>query len=130
MDPFPDTERALVYLLADLAGGLGSIGTETPANLGTRAKYVRVRRFGGTDDGITDLSIMDIDAFATDRTTAIATAEAIRDRLYTGPHHVDGVVLDRVVTSTSPREIPWSGDEVRRWAATYRVTARRTPTPD
>ena len=126
MGPFPDTERNLDHLLADLAGGLTNIGIETPGNLATRARYIRVHRFGGADDGLTDLSVVDIDVFAPNRTDAITTAEAVRDRLLDGPHHVDGAVLDQVTTSTAPREIPWSGGDVRRWAATYRVSARRT----
>ena len=126
MGSFPDTERALAHLLADLAGGLDHVGTETPANLGDRLPYIRVRRFGGTDDGLTDLAIVDIDSFADTRTASVDLAEAIRDRLLAGPHHVTGAVIDRVVTSTAPREIPWSGDAVRRWAATYRAAARRT----
>lgn len=122
---FPDVERNLVHLLADLVGGLDHAGTETPGNLGDRLPYIRVRRFGGADDGISDAPVMDVDTFAGTRTAAVALAESVRDRLLAAPHHVDGVVLDHVITSTGPREIPWGGEGVRRWAATYRVTARR-----
>lgn len=123
-DPFPDIEAALVDLLLDLADG--GAGTVTPADLQGMMPYLRVQRFGGADDGITDALNVSIDAFAADRATSRALAEAVRQRLLTGPHVVGEATIDKAITLTAPNEVPWSDSQaVRRFTASYRVTARR-----
>lgn len=122
--PFPDIEVVLVELLLDLASG--GAGTATPSNLQDTMPYLRVQRIGGEDNGWTDAPLVAIDAFAADRPTAQALAEAVRQRLLTGPHTVDAGTVDNATTATGPNEVPWSDDQtVRRFAASYRVTARR-----
>lgn len=121
---FPDIEAELRNLLVDLVAGCDNIGSVTPSTLQGSLPYVRIQRFGGEDDGFTDAALVSIDAFAGDRTTARTLAEAIRQRLLTGAYI--GTALDCATTATGPNEIPWSEDqEVRRFAASYRVTARR-----
>ena len=121
--PFPDIEAALVDLFADLAG----TGTVTPANLQDAMPFIRIQRFGGEDDGFTDASLVAIDAFSAVRADAYALAESIRQRLLANlPNIVDGITIDNATTATGPNEVQWSDDQtVRRFAASYRVTARR-----
>jgi len=122
--PYPDTEAVLVDLLLDLADG--GAGTVTPNDLQDVMPYLRVKRFGGLDDLWTDAALVSVDAFAGDRTTAHTLAEAVRQRLLTFPHTLDGATIDRVTTTAGPSEVAWSDDQsVRRFTATYRVTVRR-----
>lgn len=124
---FPDSERIVVNLLASLVSGCSNIGTATPADLQAMLPYIRVQRIGGDDDGFTDSALVAIDAFAATRDDARALAEAIRQRFITpGPKVVVGGSIDGAVTATAPNEIPWSDDqEIRRFTASYRITARR-----
>lgn len=125
--PFPDIERTLVDLLVDLVAGCDNIGPKTPPGLEAVMPFIRVQRIGGADDGITDSPVVAIDTFAADRSTSLALAEAIRQRLLTGPHTVaDRGTVDKTTTATAPSEVPWSTSQtVTRFAASYRVTARR-----
>lgn len=125
---FPDTEAVLRDALVDLVASCDNIGSATPSDLQTAGTmpYIRVQRIGGEDDGFTDSALVAIDAFAGDRTTSITLAEAIRQRLISGPNTVDGGTIDRATTATAPNEVPWSDDQtVRRFTASYRVSARR-----
>jgi hypothetical protein len=125
--PFPDIVAVLRNVLVDLVGDdCERIGTATPSTLQTSMPFIRVQRFGGADDGFTDAPLVAIDAFAADRDTAWALAEAIRQRLLTGPHTVAGGTIDNGTTATAPNEVPWSDDQtIWRFTASYRVTARR-----
>lgn len=123
---FPDVDKALVTLLAPLAGGSGKAGTEVPADLQSRMPYIRVGRIGGADNGRTDFPIIDVDFFAATRDVALAGAEAVRDRLTGSYHFVNGVLIDSVTTVVGPRELVWLGMGVRRFTGTYRLETRRT----
>lgn len=120
--PYPDLEAVVVELLSDLA----ATGTTTPPDLQTAMPFVRVQRYGGQDDRVTDAALVAVDAFAAVRSDAYALAESVRQRLISGPHQVGSAVVDAATTATGPNEVPWSSDQtVRRFAAAYRVTARR-----
>jgi hypothetical protein len=123
---FPDVDKALVYLLADLVGGLEHAGTETPSDLQNRLPYIRVGRVGGTSDEASDYPVVDVDYFSPlgSRDAAVDGAEAVRQRLTGSYHVVNGVVLDDVDCLTGPRELPWLGTGVRRFTGTYRVVTR------
>lgn len=119
---FPDVELALVSLLADLA----RTGTQTPANVEDVLPFLRVACYGGSDDRITDMSRVDVDAFAATKAAASMLAEVVRQRLTGRPHLAGGAVLDRVRTGTKPHYVsyvdnppPW------RYTAAYSITARR-----
>lgn len=120
---FPDTEAALLAVLVDLAGN----GTITPTNLADVLPFVRVMRFGGSDDLLTDTARVDVDCFAATRPAAQSLAEAVRQRMLSYPHVVDGVgTIDYATTDLAPNEVPWSDSQsVRRFTASYTVTTRR-----
>jgi len=129
MASFPDIEAALLLLLAPLAGGASHIATQTDPGLVEKLPFVRVYRFGGTDDGFTDEARVGVDAFAATRPGGYALAESLRQLLADGPHSVltpgGWVVLDTSETGAAPVEVPYGDSRVRRWAADYRITARR-----
>lgn len=135
--PYPDVELALVLLLERDIGVLAASGTgpdggpqlhvdtETPPDLAARLPFVRVALITGTDDGVTDRSIIDVDVFHVGRQEGYDLAETIRARLSGTSHRIDQVILDRVETEEKPRQLPWADEAVRRFGATYRVSARR-----
>jgi hypothetical protein len=122
---FPDLETAIRTALADLVTDLAHTGTVTPADLQQRLPFIRVRRFGGTDDRLTDQARVDVDYFAASRAAAWAGAEAVRQRLISRPLRVGAVVIDQVTTTTAPIEVPWDDPNVRRVTAAYTASARR-----
>lgn len=118
---FPDVEAALLELLDDLA----TCGTVVPSDLDSRMPFVKVSRFGGGDDLISDTAFVDVDTFAVQRADAYTLAEQVRQRLISGPHVLTAGVLDVVGTNTGPHEVPWANQGVRRFTAAYQVTTRR-----
>ena len=132
MSGWPDVEDALTVLLAPLASDPGNTGTETPDDLQGRldandytGTFIRVGRFGGPDDGITDAARVDVDVFAARRSVAVAAAETVRQFLVAGPHVVGDVLLDEITTDSGPSPAPWDDPNVRRRTASYTVAARR-----
>lgn len=130
LDEFPDIEDAVCELLEDLI----AVGTDLPSDLKASLPFVRVYRFAGGDDRITDRAVIGVDTFAGTRSDARSLAEQVRQRLIAAPHVVefdDGlvVVIDTAITSEGPHEVPWGDAAVRRRAATYSLTLRRNPIP-
>lgn len=127
---YPDIENVLIDLLERLFPALAPtdvrhVDTETPADLQGALPFVRVMLVTGADDGLTDRSVVDIDVFANSRDTAYAWSTDIRSSLTGSPHRVGSDVIDRVVTEEKPRQLPWADESVRRFGATYRISARR-----
>lgn len=130
---FPDVETVVQDLLADLVGGVSHVGSETPPDLQDRLPFVRVTRFGGADDRVTDYADIDVDCYGSRRTATLRLAEQVRQLLTRGSHVVSSegmrVVLDKVTTELAPFQPPGDEDDtVRRFTASYSVRARRTPT--
>ena len=119
--PFPDVERILGDLLADL----GTVGSETNIDLQTRLPYIRVHRIGGTDDRVTDATRVDIDVYATDATAGKTLTETIRQRLISGPSATAHGIIDRAWTESGPQTAPTDDPNLRRVITTYRISIRR-----
>lgn len=120
---FPDVQKLLVFGLEPLTGA-NRTATETPEDLESRLPFVRVMRTGGFRDRLNDSPTVDIDVFAATYTAAESLAEQIAEFLIGPPSGIRE--FDRVTCEVAPRELPWAEDNnVRRWAATYRVVTRR-----
>lgn len=119
---YPDVQRLLVDELEALTGA-GHTGIETPVNLADVLPFVRVLRIGGFSDRLNDRATVDVDVFAASYSAGELLAEQVRQHLVGPPPPV--VLLDRVDCEIAPRELPWGDGTVRRWNATYLVTARR-----
>jgi hypothetical protein len=119
--PFVDLELAVMQTITDLA----TTGTVTPDNLQTVTPFIRVSRIGGPDSLFIDSGRIDLDCFATTRSAAYSLAESCRQRLLTVPHVVSAGRIDSVTTDSGPHEVPWGDPTVRRFTASYTVTARR-----
>lgn len=118
---FPDIEKCVIQTVTDLSTG----GTVTPPNLNTSLPFVRVNRIGGPDDRFIDTARVDVECFAATRDAAYTLAEQVRQRLLNVPHVVAAGRIDSVITDSGPKEIPWGDPSVRRFTASYSVTARR-----
>jgi hypothetical protein len=129
---YPDIESLLIDLLADF----GTVDTVTPADLATVLPFIRISRIGGTDDRITDTARVDVDCFQSTRVLVQTMAEGVRQHLIAGPYVVlEGAVIDRITTLSGPFEVAWGAsgsrstsrgyDPIRRFTASYTVTARR-----
>lgn len=129
-DPFPDIQAAMMDVI-DAAGITGTDGTltsgvETPADFAGSLPFARVHRLGGGDDGITDSASVTIDVFASKYADAFGISEELRQIFTSGPISVGPAVLGYSTVVTGPLYIPWSAnDSPRRFATTYRTTARR-----
>jgi hypothetical protein len=124
---FPDTADVFCDLLAGFFLD-GHLGLSAPGNLGDVLPFGRIGGLGGSDDRITDRSTVDVDVFHLSIPASNLLAEQIRQFLISGPHTVNGVVIDSVRTVLRPRQLPWPTTGVFRSAATYRVSARRSTT--
>lgn len=129
--PYPNGEE-LVRTLLDTSIEDLTTGTATPDDLTGKLPFGRVRRLGGSDDGLTDTSLVDVDTFvaraAGAYTVGVDLAELVRQLLTSGPHHQAAGVIDRVITTTAPVERPWPDEKVLRRTGTYAVTVRRRST--
>lgn len=123
LGPFPDVEDALCSLILTL-GSVAGTGTVTPEDLASHLPFVRVSRIGGAPSLVSESAVVDVDTFGVSRADARPVAEEVLQLLIAGPSHIDGVTIDRADVLSGPVERVWN-DEIRRWHASYRVSARR-----
>ena len=124
---YPDVELVLVELLGRFVSGPPNIGTSTPNSLAEVLPFVRVNRYGGPDNGVTDRAAVDVDAYAARRADAINLARQIHAFLTSGPHKVGSNLIDLVTTQVGVVERPRAAGDIRRFGGTYTVSCRREP---
>jgi hypothetical protein len=118
--PFPDAERVAMELLAPLA----LVVVVTPREI--TQPVIQVHRAGGTDDGVTDFAHLETECIAFTRHEAWHLAEAVRQRiLASGATVHGGALIDRAAVEIAPQQIPDENQDIRRVAATYRLSMRR-----
>lgn len=126
LKPFPDIHKTLFIALAELTGmDAAEFGTTYPEEPTT---FVRVDKIGGAREKLRDYPLVDVEAVAPTWAQASALIESIDAWFTSYPHSIATpsgvVVLDSVLVTRSPVEIPWDGPG-RRLAATYSLTLRR-----
>lgn len=125
-DRFPDVLDELIWWLEHATfqqAGEVKAGTSTPGTF-PAGLFVRVGVVGGSDDGITDNPLVDVDVFASTYAAARGLAEDVRQGLRPRVR-MRSATIDRVRTDVSPRELPWGNANVRRISATYQISFRR-----
>ena len=141
LQPAPDLEIAVMRLLTEnfpeLAqpdGGRRRVETETPDDLSTivtsSAMFARVSDISGpATDRHGACAQIDVDLFGRSRTATRDLAFAIQALLEGYPHTVfvgeSFVLVDEVVTSRTPSRVPWDDVVLRRYYASYLLSARR-----
>lgn len=126
MARWPDVQAlAYAYLSTALAV---RVATKVPGDVETLPGFVRVARGPGSDDGVTDSPLLDVEAFAPTESEAWDLAELAREAMHnlTGSA-VNGVLVDSVSTSTAPARVDYGNPAVERFVASYRLHLRKRP---
>lgn len=125
---WPDPETAVIGLLQGRIAGVhvadtvpGEVESEYPEG------FIRVTRGAGSDDGITDSPLMDLEAFHPDRIEAARIADEAR-QVMLGAVNQTGVLFDRIQTISTPAYV-FYGPNIERYVATYQVDMRRPYSP-
>ena len=86
---------------------------------------VRVARGPGTDDGLTDSPLVDVEAFAPTEIGAARLAEQARGVFHAlkGGRRLAGILVDSVSTATGPAALQYS-PTISRYVASYRLHYR------
>ena len=123
---WPDVEEIVVAYLESVLTGV-EVASSTPDRLEGKS-FVKVTVQTGTDDGITDRAMVDVQAFAPSRAGAQALAEDCRNALHDLAARAvsdDGTSLvDRVQTSLRPAWVDYKNPRVHRFVASYWLTTR------
>lgn len=127
---WPDVEALIVERAAaewaPLQAETVGLGTDTPAKLAD-AYFVRITASSGYDNGLTDRSTIDVEAFAPSRPGAHDIAESFRRYMLglAGTARADGSgLVDTVKTHQRPRWASWHNPAVFRFVAAYGVAVR------
>jgi hypothetical protein len=124
---FPNIERLIAAVFADLLGGLDHVGSETPADLEDHLPFLRAVRVGGARTHLVDYPTADLDLFTADELAGAPLASLVANRLLGKPPPHPS--LDLVGCEPTFRELPWGdNDNVRRWGATFFFETRQVRT--
>lgn len=129
LTPYPDLTDVL-FALADrdfesVYGGHGDSLNDVEDNL----MYLRAEIIGGSGGRLNRYTVIDVEHFASLYRDAKMQAEAFSAYLLGYPRSVTVgerlVVLDEVVETRPPVELPWDDSPIRRIGATYQISVRR-----
>lgn len=124
---FADVEELVIAGLS-AAAGTDAVSTSTPDQLEDHLPFRRVTAGPGSDDGITDRVLVDVETFAADRGSARDLAEADRVAVLalagTAPLG-DGRLIDDATTAARPQVVSFGNPAVVRVVASYWITQRR-----
>ncbi len=102
----------------------GDIPDDVPANLPAAVPLIMVSRFGGADGVLGfDNPAIDVDVFASSRTSARSWAERVRRVMLVNlPRQVlSGTTVTRVATISPPTSTLWDASTVRRFSSSYQL---------
>lgn len=123
---FPDAEKVFRQLYTPIAR------TVTVFDPSFERPVILVQRVGGSDDGITDRPRMAVTVFADTREQAWALAEQVRETTLAhsgkrvgGPAPL-GIVIDKVVNDTAPRQVRERDPDQKAVTQHYRAAFRKT----
>lgn len=106
----------------------GNVRPEMPPN--PPVPFVVVTRVAGSDDGVTDYAVIDVEFFHSNISLAADLAadghERMRLMKSRGPVPVNGipVQIDRLVTEDGPHPLAYGDENLRRFVARYRIESR------
>lgn len=120
-------EKVLIRLL--IAGGhAGSdrVSVSTPGDLEEKLPFYRVTLVRGSDDGLTDSSVVDLECFGATRSMASDDAERMRRVMHSlaGRADMEGNLVDTVSTVGRPVWFDYRNPNIQRYLATYEVQTR------
>lgn len=107
--------------IADSGTRLDDVATNLP--------FVLASVVGGTGDRFARTSTVDIEIFAGTYAEAVSLSERISAYLLGYPRDVGvgsrKIVIDLVIETRPPVELPWDDSSIRRLASTYQISVRR-----
>jgi hypothetical protein len=121
---WPDVEATVRGYLAGVLAG--RVVTVLPSQLEASLPVTRVTRGPGSDDGVTDGPLLDVETFAATRGAMWDLAEETRQALHklAGKAH-GGVLVDTVTTAVGPVYVDYGNPAVQRAVASYRLALRQ-----
>lgn len=120
---WPDVEALAVAYLRTALGV--RVSTKLPGNLEAAMPMVRVTRGPGSDDGLTDSPLLDVEVFASNPGQMWQYAEQARQAMHAlAGQAVDGVLVDTVDTAAAPTRVDYENPAVERAVASYRMGLR------
>lgn len=124
---FPDVQTVLIDDLVRFVGGRDDgTGYTAPADLGAKLPFIRVRRTGGSNDGLNDYPTVDVDVFGASYSEAINLARRVDAYLVNGGGAPPIPAFDTVINTNGPHELPWDDEgAIRRFGLEYDITTRR-----
>lgn len=136
LTPFVRIDKALEQMLKenfevleDGPAGLYHVGTAFPADVSKRLPFVAISRVGGPTDRFVSNPTVDFDIFHLTKDQALSLESDISAFLLGYPRSVRVgarlVVLDTVLQTSGPTELPWDASTTRRFASTYQISVRR-----
>jgi hypothetical protein len=120
---FPDVEQALCDLLEQFAPTF----TVTGNDLDPPAILVQKMPSPGTDRlGLFDTTIVEVQCLGVERPASVVLNNQVRGVL-AGARLVDSTqgLLDTITESSSPSQIPYEDEDIRRVTSVWVVTARQ-----
>jgi len=122
-----DVEVVVTTHLREATGARA--GSKLPGDLTGSLPVLRVTRGPGTDDGVTDSPLVDVEAFGADLDAAWALAEDAREAMHAlRGRAIDGHLIDTVTTAVTPVRVDYGNPAVERVVASYRLAQRKTRT--
>ncbi len=132
LKPYPDAELVLLDLIDPHTPG--PVVTATPTTL--TAPLTLVERIGGPDDGVTDRPRMKVTCFGATRQEAWVMTRGIQAVIlaaggtmvtgqYTVGEYPGGVLIDKAVTGTPPKQMAESGRNARQIETVFEIHLRR-----
>jgi len=126
MASWPHLEKLATSHLTEATGK--RTVTRVPADLEAQAVkgLYRVTRGPGSDDGVTDSPLLDVESFGTTETQAWELAEGARQAVHKlRGRAVNGVLVDTVSTASGPVLVDWGNPGIYRYVASYRFAFRQ-----
>jgi hypothetical protein len=114
--------------VAALSKGDRIASIQTPEDLEALAAtgFYRVTRGPGSDDGVTDSPLLDVESFGNTATSAWELAEDARQAIHAlRGTSVNGVLVDTVSTASGPVLVDWGNPGIHRYVASYRFAFRK-----
>ncbi|MEW1568319.1 hypothetical protein AB0454_35745 [Streptomyces sp. NPDC093509] len=120
-----DLEQAAALWLRGRHTGT-RVTNELPADLEKKLPLVQVQVTpGGGEDGVTGVTLLDVETFGATRTAMWDLALAVHtSMLALAGHRSNGLVIDSVSTDARPAHVDYGNPQLRRSVATYRLTSR------
>lgn len=128
---FPDAEDVLAELLEPIAPvytATPAFSVDNPTEYVQEVPFIVVQKFDGASNAQAweDISVVEVACFGSTRAASKEINNAVRAKL-AGAAAVQTAAgfIDQITESTSPNQIPYGQEDVRRVISNWAITARQ-----